>query len=298
MKIANSMKTNDKLSGCIIKSALIKSALNPILAIVCVIALLVSGCQSSSSSSSSSSTATSSPSTPAPSPSPQTSSQSQSQSSSSSSSASQGQPQQQNSSSSQEPGGSETAYEEEGSESSGGEPGAGEDFPSQGEPGGLPGDVLSQEEAVAVLDGQFDESIAVFDGMIIGERAAAQAAQDEFPEEDDSVFGDDNPLFEEADISEDSDSQGSPTDGQEGEGGLYSGGGGDGTAGETASSRTGSRRGGINTNMPGGPVPSDIPDGSDDDIVARQIREAAMKEQDPVLREKLWDEYRKYKKGQ
>lgn len=42
------------------------------------------------------------------------------------------------------------------------------------------------------------------------------------------------------------------------------------------------------------PVPADIPDGSGDDVVARQIREAAMKEKDPELREKLWDEYRKY----
>jgi hypothetical protein len=44
-------------------------------------------------------------------------------------------------------------------------------------------------------------------------------------------------------------------------------------------------------------IPADIPDGSDDDIVARQLREAAMKETDPKLREKLWDEYRKYKQG-
>jgi hypothetical protein len=44
-------------------------------------------------------------------------------------------------------------------------------------------------------------------------------------------------------------------------------------------------------------IPADISDGSDDDIVARQLREAAMQEQDPVLREKLWDEYRKYKEG-
>lgn len=43
-------------------------------------------------------------------------------------------------------------------------------------------------------------------------------------------------------------------------------------------------------------VPADIPDGKDDDIVARQLREAAEKEQDPELREKLWDEYRKYKR--
>ena len=44
-------------------------------------------------------------------------------------------------------------------------------------------------------------------------------------------------------------------------------------------------------------VPSDIPDGRDDDIVARQLREAAMKETDPELRERLWDEYRKYKQS-
>jgi len=45
------------------------------------------------------------------------------------------------------------------------------------------------------------------------------------------------------------------------------------------------------------PPPADIPDGRDDDIVARQIREAAEKETDPELREKLWDEYREYKTG-
>lgn len=42
-------------------------------------------------------------------------------------------------------------------------------------------------------------------------------------------------------------------------------------------------------------VPPDIPDGKDDDVVARQLREAAENEQDPELREKLWDEYRRYK---
>jgi hypothetical protein len=33
----------------------------------------------------------------------------------------------------------------------------------------------------------------------------------------------------------------------------------------------------------------------DDDVVARQIREAAEKEEDPVLRERLWEEYDRYK---
>lgn len=41
--------------------------------------------------------------------------------------------------------------------------------------------------------------------------------------------------------------------------------------------------------------PEDVPDGSDDDVVARQLREAALKESDPELRRRLWDEYRRYK---
>jgi hypothetical protein len=44
-------------------------------------------------------------------------------------------------------------------------------------------------------------------------------------------------------------------------------------------------------------TPPDIPDGRDDDIVARQIREAAEKERDPELRKRLWEEYRRYKSG-
>ena len=38
----------------------------------------------------------------------------------------------------------------------------------------------------------------------------------------------------------------------------------------------------------------DIPVMVDDDIIARQLREAALTEDDPQLRERLWDEYRKY----
>jgi hypothetical protein len=41
------------------------------------------------------------------------------------------------------------------------------------------------------------------------------------------------------------------------------------------------------------PIPDDVGDGRQDDIVLRQIREAAMNEKDPVLRERLWDEYRR-----
>lgn len=41
-------------------------------------------------------------------------------------------------------------------------------------------------------------------------------------------------------------------------------------------------------------TPEDIPILVDDDIIARQLREAALAEDDPVLRERLWEEYRKY----
>ncbi len=42
-------------------------------------------------------------------------------------------------------------------------------------------------------------------------------------------------------------------------------------------------------------TPEDIPVTIDDDIIARQLREAALAENDPQLRERLWEEYRKYK---
>lgn len=42
-------------------------------------------------------------------------------------------------------------------------------------------------------------------------------------------------------------------------------------------------------------TPADIPALADDDIIARQLREAALTEEDPVLRERLWNEYRKFK---
>lgn len=42
-------------------------------------------------------------------------------------------------------------------------------------------------------------------------------------------------------------------------------------------------------------TPEDIPPPIDDDIVAKQLREAATAEEDPELRERLWKEYREYK---
>jgi hypothetical protein len=41
-------------------------------------------------------------------------------------------------------------------------------------------------------------------------------------------------------------------------------------------------------------TPDDIPDLVSEDIVAKQLREAALAENDPKLRERLWEEYRNY----
>ena len=43
-------------------------------------------------------------------------------------------------------------------------------------------------------------------------------------------------------------------------------------------------------------TPDDIPDLVSEDVVSKQLREAAISEEDPELRERLWEEYRNYNK--
>jgi len=55
---------------------------------------------------------------------------------------------------------------------------------------------------------------------------------------------------------------------------------------------------GVGGNASGnGAVANEIPDGNDDDIVARRLRKAAEQETDPELKDKLWKEYVEYKKN-
>jgi len=44
-----------------------------------------------------------------------------------------------------------------------------------------------------------------------------------------------------------------------------------------------------------GKIPEDIPPADNDSVLEAQIREAAQNETDPEIRNKLWNEYRKYK---
>jgi hypothetical protein len=61
--------------------------------------------------------------------------------------------------------------------------------------------------------------------------------------------------------------------------------------------KSGSRRGEEADARYSGADPPNLPDPADDDVVARQLREAAEKEQDPAIRARLWEEYLEYRRS-
>lgn len=165
-------------------------------------------------------------------------------------------------------------------------------------PGLTDGDIRSEStsaERADALNRELDESLADFDDMLLQEQGRVRAAR---PPSD--------------------------TAGDSGGSGAGSGeqaGADQGTAGATTqvggnagvsatiidASKEETREADVPEGSPGyegkqgqplPPPPEDIPDGRDDDVVARQLREAAERERDPVLRARLWEEYRRYKQGQ
>lgn len=167
---------------------------------------------------------------------------------------------------------------------------------------------MTASERVAVLDGALGRGYEDFDGLILAERSRAQRQSNE-------VGADPAGLYDEQGQG----GAGGSTNQPGGEPGGLPGvtavgrgsidGTGDGQGGVIASNNGGGQgpqaggSGGSVGGLQGGPsgeqgeypVPDDIPpSGRDDDVVARQIREAAMREPDPELREALWDEYRRY----
>ncbi len=147
---------------------------------------------------------------------------------------------------------------------------------------------MTAADRQAALDDRLEASIAVFDGMILNEREQAQGA-----------------------TNENAGAGGSGGGNTGGVGGANGGlGDGDGNSENPiviASAPTSSSGNGRmpnlgrgqegdfdNSNQASFPTPADIPSGNDDDVVAQQLREAAMSEADPELRERLWNEYRTY----
>jgi hypothetical protein len=129
---------------------------------------------------------------------------------------------------------------------------------------------LTEEERAGVLNAQLNDKFAKFDDLMLGERERVSKGENET-----------------------------------GSGYGYKDGADDGSADEPLQTAMVDQPAmPVRAGFPGDistedlpPAPSDVDDGQDDDIIARQLREAAQKERDPELRAKLWEEYRKYKKG-
>jgi hypothetical protein len=161
----------------------------------------------------------------------------------------------------------------------------------------------SREEHIAGLDAELTAGLAEFDELLLREQERVKAATPR------SASGSGTESGNGAGVG------GNAADGSGGGGKNMAGSsrttGESGVGGSPAADGIGSQTGGAtdrtSTGVGGGPVkspprgvsrqPSGIPDGSNDDVVARQLREAAEKETDPELQKKLWEEYRKYKQG-
>ncbi len=174
--------------------------------------------------------------------------------------------------------------------------------------GALPEDFdrgRTNAENIAMLDAELGASLSEFDEKLLREQEsiakksrAASTAESGAPGSE-GAAGEgaaDGDAGQAGDGAESADA-----DGRQGEAGADAQGdaaeeGGEGTDGAGGSEQVAAAGGSGGREGPAPATPADIPDGSDDDIVARQLREAAENEQDPELREKLWDEYRKYKK--
>ncbi len=153
-------------------------------------------------------------------------------------------------------------------------------------------------EEVAALDAKLSGSLADFDQLLLEEARKAQARTPSRASARASGAGSNDAGSNGAGSGKGTQQASSKESGTSGATGSPE------ASEEGASSGTGpgSPGGRIDGSDPGAPgataaIPPDVGDGSDDDIVARQIRRAAEAETDPELREKLWDEYRKYKEG-
>lgn len=198
------------------------------------------------------------------------------------------------------------------------------------DPGDVPGAPLAEdfdrgqtdEEKIALLDAELGGSLSEFDEKLLREqkeiaeksRASTSSKGGESGERS-SASGKGSDGGEGGEGQDEGEAKGKAGDEQAGSDGQLPAGG-DGESGESARSNEGEQAGETTGERAEGDdqvasaggkdqggrrvgtssIPPDIPDGKDDDIVARQLREAAENEQDPELREKLWDEYRKYKK--
>jgi hypothetical protein len=151
-------------------------------------------------------------------------------------------------------------------------------------------------DEVAALDKEFNESLAKFDDRLLKEMDAIRAGsakklQDLAQEAADAAKRlRDKGVDVDTSGSESSEETDAQKEASESSREKETTGG---TADAETASRDGSRKGGKGASADD----RHRTDTEDDDIVARQLREAAENETDPELKEKLWKEYEEYKKG-
>jgi hypothetical protein len=168
---------------------------------------------------------------------------------------------------------------------------------------GAGGGPVTSEDRRAQIDRRFDETFAVFDERLRKEQETISQERSSRGSGTGTVSEGAGGDEAEAGAEEGGDAGSAGEGAEAGDGSEQSAPGAPGGRGESAGTESGEQGGGGGVGGGGmggsGPntVPADIPDGRDDDIVARQLREAAMKETDPELRERLWEEYRQYKKS-
>jgi hypothetical protein len=148
----------------------------------------------------------------------------------------------------------------------------------------------TDSERVAQMEEQLEESMSDYDGMILRERDYIQNRENQKGSQEEVARVDRADLYDEAGEGESTGKPGNQT-AQRSVNNESSG-----RSGENYEMEATARKGDFKHNKTHFPAPTNIPSGHDDDVVARQIREAATREADPKLREKLWQEYRKYKK--
>jgi hypothetical protein len=152
-------------------------------------------------------------------------------------------------------------------------------------------------DEVAALDKKFNESLARFDDKLLREMDAIRAGsakklQDLAQEAADAAKRlRDKGVDVDTAGSESSEETDAQKETSEGDQETETTGG---AAGTETASQDGSRKGGKG----GSSDDRHRTDYEDDDIVARQLREAAENETDPELKEKLWKEYEEYKKSE
>ena len=147
-------------------------------------------------------------------------------------------------------------------------------------PGRNPETLSGGGEPLGSADVQLDESLDEFDGLFEGGTYNSNVDILDPMGAEPATMSSDEPLFEELDgnatfeeVADSAPNTSGPS-GQNGDQGTR------GTTGSVGASQ---------------PPPDDIGDGRGDNVIERQIRQAALQETDPELRTQLWDEYRRMK---